>query len=396
MSKTWIITVRKEQVISMLMDDGQPVEIHCSSLAKEEVLFSLGDIYIGRVKKILPNIQAAFIEIAPGVEGYYSLEKNIDPIFTRSQSTKKICIGDELVVQIQKEAVKTKGMTLSSNLNFQGKYLLLTTGNNKIGVSTKIEKERRGELQAIVKTFASKNYGFVVRTNTRNATEKQLRDEAQLLVEKYIELSHIANKRTCYSCLQKASPSYVTDLRNVYQDDLSKIIVEDKNIYKQIEEYLRNYQPEDLEKLNLYEDMQLSLDKLYAVEKHLERALKEKVWLSSGAYLVIQPTEALTVIDVNTGKASGKKEAYLKYNLEAAKECARQIRLRNLSGIILIDFINLKEKEELEMLLTTLRKYLKEDPISTTLVDVTKLNLVEITRKKVRKPLAEYFGNKNS
>ena len=147
-----------------------------------------------------------------------------------------------------------------------------------------------------------------------------------------------------------------------------------------------------MEKLRLYEDKILPLHKLYGIEAHLDNALRERVWLKSGAYLVIQPTEALTVIDVNTGKCISKKkddEAYLKINLEAAKEAARQIRLRNLSGIILVDFINLSKEEYMDELLRVFRQELQKDPIATSLVDVTKLQLVEVTRKKVRKPLHE-------
>ena len=168
-------------------------------------------------------------------------------------------------------------------------------------------------------------------------------------------------------------------------------------LYKEVQSYLLEMQPEDIEKLRLYEDKLLPLHKLYSLENHLKNALHERVWLKSGAYLVIQPTEALTVIDVNTGKCISKKkdeQGYLRINLEAAKEVAKQIRLRNLSGIILVDFINLKEESSMEELLGFLQKELKKDPIVTTFVDVTKLQLVEITRKKIRKPLHETIGGK--
>jgi ribonuclease G len=187
----------------------------------------------------------------------------------------------------------------------------------------------------------------------------------------------------------------LTELRNIYQEGLTDIVIEDKVIYQEVKEFLAKEQPEDLDKLRLYEDKLLPLYKLYSVESLLANALKEYVWLKSGAYLVIQPTEALTVIDVNTGKCISKKkddEAYLKINIEAAKEAARQIRLRNLSGIILVDFINMDTKESMDVLLELFEKELKKDPIATTLVDVTKLQLVEVTRKKVRRPLHEVMS----
>ena len=164
-------------------------------------------------------------------------------------------------------------------------------------------------------------------------------------------------------------------------------------MYSEIKEYLETYQKEDLHKLKLYSDPMLPLIKLYGIETKLENALKEKVWLKSGGNLIIQPTEALTVIDVNTSKAvTGKKnveETFFKLNLEAAKEIAKQIRLRNLSGIIIVDFIDMKKEENKECLLNTLNEYLKQDPVKTMLIDMTALNLVEITRKKIRKPLYE-------
>ena len=166
----------------------------------------------------------------------------------------------------------------------------------------------------------------------------------------------------------------------------------DKDNDDEVKDYLQKEQPEDIEKLRLYYDKLLPLHKLYSIEKRLEDALKEYVWMKSGSYLVIQPTEALTVIDVNTGKNISKKkddETYLKINLEAAREAAKQIRLRNLSGIIIVDFINMNKKEYTEQLLSEFESLLKRDPIATTLVDMTKLQLVEVTRKKVRKPLHE-------
>ena len=198
----------------------------------------------------------------------------------------------------------------------------------------------------------------------------------------------------CYSCLNRAPKQYLNELKNINQDGLTDIVVEDMVIYEETKQYLEENQPEDLPKLRLYSDKLLPLHKLFCIEKQLENALKERVWMKSGAYLVIQPTEALTVIDVNTGKCIDKKHndrSYLKINIEAAKEAAKQIRLRNLTGIILVDFINMSSKEMTEELLDIFGKELRKDPVATTLVDMTKLQLVEVTRKKIRKPLHEAF-----
>lgn len=382
MTRKLVITTLDEQVITALLENDEVIELHVSE-RHETNTYRLGNIYIGKVKKIVKNINAAFIEIGKGMECYYDMAE---------KGAKPIRVGDEFVVQINKEAIKTKQPTVTRNLSLAGKYAVLTANDTRIGLSNKIEKEKREALQAVMKPFQSEKYGFIIRTNAKDCDVKELEAEAGRLIAEYEALQKNALSRVCFSCLKEGLKPYIAELRNIYQEGLTDIIVEDVEIYEQMQEFLQKEQPNDLEKLRLYEDKLLPLHKLYSIEKVLKDALKEKVWLKSGAYLVIEPTEALTVIDVNTGKCiKGKKndDAYLKINLEAAKEAAKQIRLRNLSGIILIDFINLDSAEKTEQLLNTFRTYLRKDPIQTLLIDVTKLQLVEVTRKKVRKPLYE-------
>ena len=247
----------------------------------------------------------------------------------------------------------------------------------------------------IAKEYESEQYGFILRTNAKDVEDSVLKIELEHLIREYENLVKTAKTRVCFSCLKKAPKQYLTELINIYQDGLTDIIVEDGELYDEVKEFLEKNQPEDLEMLRLYSDKLLPLHKLYSLEKHVENALKERVWMKSGAYLVIQPTEALTVIDVNTGKCIDKRKddkTYLKINLEAAKEAAKQMRLRNLTGIIIVDFINLTNKEMMSELLTYFEKELKKDPVATTLVDMTKLQLVEVTRKKIRKPFHEAYN----
>lgn len=391
MERKLIITNWNDHVLTSVLENGEIVEFHCSKEdEKNEAV--LGNIYVGKVKNIVPNIGAAFIEIAKGVECYYAVAENKNPIFTRKIGKKPLCIGDELLVQVSKEAVKTKVPTVSSNLNFTGKYAVLTTGDTRIGISTKLPKESREYFQSLAAFYQSDAYGFIIRTNAKEVSREIVQAELEQLIQEYEKLIRVANTRVCYSCIKKSPKQYLSELKNIYQDGLTEILIEDLDLYNETAEYLQSYQPEDVAKLHRYEDALLPLDKLYAIEKRLEDALKEKVWLKSGAYLVIQPTEALTVIDVNTGKCISKKKderTYLKINMEAAKEAAKQIRLRNLSGIILVDFINLDNKERMKELTDAFQRELRKDPISATFVDVTKLQLVEVTRKKVRKPLKE-------
>lgn len=394
MERKIIITKQDSYILTSVWEDGRIVEIHGEEEDTGEKQIQLGNIYIGRVKNIVHSIQAAFIEVQPGVECYYSIAENPSPIFTRKQGKKPLCIGDELVVQVSKEAVKTKIPTVSSQINFAGKYAVLTTGDTRIGVSKKIPQEQRENLKERIRMHQNSEYGIILRTNAMNAETSVLDEEVSRLIEEYHRLVKTAQTRVVFSCLKRAQRPYLSDLKNINQAGLSEILVEDPILYEEIAKYLHEYQPEDIGKLCLYQDSLLPLHKLYSIEKHLQDALKERVWMKSGAYLVIQPTEALTVIDVNTGKCVGKKKEdsfCYKINLEAAKESARQIRLRNLSGIIIIDFINLSDSELVDELLDAFRKELNKDSIATTLVGMTRLQLVELTRKKVRRPLHEVF-----
>ncbi len=393
MNRKLVITKLEDKIITALYENGESAELHCTKMQDASAV-ELGNIYIGKVKNIVGNISAAFIEIAKGVECYYSITENDAPIFTHKIGKKPISIGDELLVQVSKEAVKTKVPTVTSKLSFTGKYCVLTSGDTRIGASLKLEKEERERLIQVAKEYASEKYGLIMRTNAKGIPEDILRTEIEHLIDEYEKLVSAAQTRVCFSCLKKSPQGYLTDLKNVPQEGLAEVIVEDADIYEETKHYIETYQPEDLGKLRLYEDKLLPLHKLYNLEKQIEKALKERVWMKSGAYLVIQPTEALTVIDVNTGKCIDKKKddkAYLKINKEAAKEAAKQIRLRNLTGIILIDFINLSSKELTDELLDFFERELKKDPIATTLVDLTKLQLVEVTRKKIRKPFHEAF-----
>ena len=393
MNRKLVFTKLENRILTTVLENEEVVEIHCKKEEMDETV-SLGNIYVGRVKNIVANIKAAFIEIAPGIECYYALEENKAPIFTHKIGKKPLCIGDELVVQVSKEAVKTKVPTVTSKISFTGKYAVLTSGDTRIGASQKLQKEERERLTGIAKNYSSDAYGIIMRTNANDLPDEVLCAEIEKLVSQYQRLVEIAKLRVCFSCLNRAPKQYLNLLKNINQEGLSDIVVEDMDIYEELKQYLTDNQPEDLSKLRLYSDKLLPLHKLFSIEKHLENALKERVWMKSGAYLVIQPTEALTVIDVNTGKCIDKKHddrSYLKINIEAAKEAAKQIRLRNLTGIILIDFINMSSKEMTVELLNILDKELRRDPVATTLVDMTKLQLVEVTRKKIRKPLHEAF-----
>lgn len=393
MKRKILIEKTEGQIRTFFLENDEIVEIHCAPADEESAgRHLLGNIYVGKVKNIVPNIGAAFVEIESGVNCYYDMKDAEHAVFTHKIGKKPLCIGDELVVQISKEAVKTKAPTVTGNISFTGRYAVLTHGNTRIGVSSKIPKKVREEYKERLRQFQNDRFGIIVRTNAKDAPFQDVLDEISRLKAEYEKIMSAAPTRVCFSCLRSAPPSYISDLKNVYMEGMEEIIVGDPELYTRIQAFFATEIPEKEGLLRLYDDSAFPLGKLYSTQTAIEKALREKVWLRNGGYLVIQPTEALTVIDVNSGKSAGKgknEEGILKINLEAAREAARQIRLRNLSGIIIIDFINLESEENVGLLLKEFRMRLAGDPIQTTLVDITPLNLVEVTRKKVHRPLYE-------
>ncbi len=398
MDQKLVITKQENKIVSAFFEGMDMVQVTVNAAQGGGIL---GNIYLGKVKNIIKNINAAFVEIEGGRMCYYSMAENRYPIManrTTEDSGKSegspLKIGDELIVQVSREDVKTKAPVVTSNINLTGKYIALTHGKTTLGVSAKIEDEKeRRRLKDIVKRQELKGYGFIIRTNAAYMPEEVILRELQKLRETYENIRTFGIHQSRFDLLYSTPPNYICDIRDGYADHVDEFITDDQELYGHIRDYLERYQAEDIGKLRYYQEPSLSLANLYGIHEKLKDALKFLVWLKSGGTLVIQPTEALTVIDVNTGKAvAGKKkvqETFLKVNREAAKEIAKQLRLRNLSGIIIIDFIDMELKKDKELLMEELEGYFKLDPVKTTLVDMTALGLVEVTRKKVRKPLHE-------
>ena len=235
-------------------------------------------------------------------------------------------------------------------------------------------------------------YGLIARTNAAEASKEEFLHELNLLKKQYEKTALHGRNRTCYSLLYESESFYLAAVRDIYTRDLDEIVTDIPAIYEKISEYLSEFQPDKLQILNLYQDKLLPLYKLYSLESAIDEVRHEKIWLKSGGFLVIQQTEAFVSIDVNSGKYTAKKKAeetYRKINLEAATEIARQIRLRNLSGIILVDFINMQNPDHQDELFHVLQKHLRKDPIKCKAVDITPLHILEMTRQKVRRPLIE-------
>lgn len=386
-----IITRWERRLLTALFSDKEALEI-----GLEESRSILGNIYIGKVNNIIKNLNSAFVNFGEGQTGYYNLSDNPVSIFSDGHSG-KLKSGDEIVVQVAKEAVKTKEPVLTANLNFTGRYAVLTAAKNTIGFSSKIlDKGWKDALRPKLEALVTEQAGVIVRTNAYRH-EEALLQEVAVLLDTFRHVVETAQYRSCFSLLYEAEPEYLKSLQGCPEGTLTELVTDQKDVLYHLENYLALHNPGKTVKLRFYDDPMLSLTKLYSLETVLEQACQKRVWLKSGGYLIIEYTEAMTVIDVNTGKYSGRKskeEAIRLTNLEAASEIARQLRLRNVSGIIIVDFIDMKSESDRELLLSAMRDAVKRDPVKTTVVDMTPLNLVELTRKKAKKPLWEQLPRK--
>lgn len=399
MSRRFVITRVQiggsSPLVCAVFEDHRMLEVQC--IPEDAPPQILNNIYVARVSQVVKNIGAAFVEIDTGKKCFLPLSDVKQPVYVKRITDKQpLSQGDELLVQIVREAVKTKDPQVSTNLSLAGIYSVVTSGETQLGVSGKIDATKRGKLRELAGTVYDERFGVIVRTNAADIPESDmdvLTAEIRTLQEQLQTIVSCAPYRCRYSLLYEAPPEYIRILQNQPLEPLSEIVTDDPVIYEELRSFADRYPSLQLSaKLKLYEDEQLDLHKLYSIQVQLERALQKKIWLKSGANLLIEPTEAMTVIDVNSSKNVKKKlpgEQHLQVNLEAAAEIANQLRLRNISGIIIIDFIDMDSAEDKEQLLMAMRSFVRSDPVKTEVVDLTRLGLMELTRKKIRRPLLE-------
>ena len=397
----YVLQKKEEKVYSYLLDEGgHAVEIHADNPADGP---KLGDVYIGLVQNVARNINAAFVEILPGMNGYLPFDEIVEPIYTVKGPKEEIQAGDQLVVQISREAFGDKDVSLTTKITLRGRYAVLTSGGAGLGISRKIPEEDRIRLKDMV--MSSEEFediqkkigpcGIVLRTNASmllaaeegKETAQKILEELSLLEAQMLDLKLKSAYRSVHANLIKQPPRWLERIIHLSEREVEAVITDELGLYRQIIKTVEA-------NIRFYEDPQVTMEKLFSLKRELERATAKRVNLKSGADLIIESTEALHVIDVNSGRSKSsrtknKEESLLEVNLEAAREACRQIRLRNLSGIIVIDFINLKEASNSLRIIEELRQAARKDPVRTQVVDMTKLGLVEMTRQKIELPLAE-------
>lgn len=384
----------------------------------EESRSKIGAVYIGKVKNVAENIDACFVEIADREICFLPMKEAAAPLLLNRSFDGRILAGDELPVQVVKDAQKTKQASVTSRISFSNDYFAMELGTDRVNFSNKLDKMQRAFLTELLQKcgildekkgnrLAQKALlinltdipetitapvGMVVRTRAGELLDADLlAAQFRQLADAFVSLLHTAFHRSCFSCLKKAPEPFEYALKQIAaMDEFDELVTDDAQLYSQLADYAKVHLPGKT--VRLYADNALSLESLYSLRTRMKTALSERVWLKSGGYLIIQPTEALTAIDVNSGKYDvrrGSEETALKINLEAAEEIALQLRLRNLSGIIIVDFINMKTEASRQKLLHFLKTAVRKDRLRTIVVDMTPLGLVELTRKKESKPLHE-------
>lgn len=381
--------------------------VECHPLISNDS-FQIGNIYIGRVEKVVKNIQSAFIRLDEDHVGYLPLNDKPAMVLNRTlpKGLPSIAEGDKVLVQVEQEALKMKQARVTGNISLAGNYVALDLLTGMVGVSNKIRNaERVEELKTMVSSDMP--YGVIFRTACEQARNDAIWAELQHLSTQMDQIIHKAEYERNTGLIQGGKPEYLAIMEEYGWERIDEIQTDNKVIYEELyakknfvtstdassdqNQIPNNDSDVDQPRILYYED-EYPLYKLLSLETEITHLLDRRVWLKSGGFLVIEPTEAMVVIDVNTGKSIGKKrqeEHLLKVNEEAAVEIAKQLRLRNLSGIILVDFINMKQPESRDKLIRTLKSALYKDKVPSRFVDVTALELYEITRKKIRRPLHE-------
>lgn len=380
----------------------------------------VGDIYLGQVARVLPGIKAAFIDIGMKHDAFLHFsdigertkdfqsmldddeedEENNRPKGRGSSSNNVRMIngvpvlqkGEQILVQITKEPVKNKGVRVSSAISIPGRFCVLLPFDNKIGVSKKIGDYReRRRLRSIARGIIPKNYGLIIRTVARNQSEEALKDDLTNLMKNWEKIEEKAkNEKPPFLVYQDVSTTSSV-IRDLFTSDISKVYIDSKRVYREIKDYLSIVQPELINKIELFR-MDESIFEAFKIEEQIRLLFGRKVPMKSGGYLIIEHTEAMVVIDVNSGKYAASKEQELnslRTDLEAAREIARQLKLRDIGGLIVVDFIDLADDRNRKKVFDELRKEFRKDRAKVSVLHMSDFGLIEITRQRIRQNILQ-------
>jgi ribonuclease E len=359
----------------------------------------VGNVYLGRVQNVLPGMEAAFVDVGRGRNGVlYAGEVNYSPEDIEGPAPRIEQIlkpGQSVMVQVTKDPMGGKGARLTANLSLAGRYLVLAPNQSLSGISRRLSDEDRKKLKTILKRVKPAEHGVIVRTAAEGATEEAITIDLERLLRIWDDIQKRAKKTKAPAVLYEEPELTVRVVRDLFTDEeYRQLVTDSERVYDQVMEYVREVAPDLGEKVHLH------TGKLPAFEEHrvveqIHKALDRKVWLPSGGYLIIERTEAMTIVDVNTGKAVGKtnlEETVVNTNLEAAREVARQLRLRDIGGIIVIDFIDMLLEQNKKKVEDTMREALAADKTRSQVFEIGPLGLMQVTRKRVSSGLVESFS----
>ena len=419
MANELIINTRPHETRVALVENGMVVELHIERKTGQELM---GNIYRGRVVRVLPGMQAAFVDIGIDRTAFLYVSDvhkdflNVEQMWLQnslndgdnllSQNAEQIKPhhladiplniedllheGQDIMVQVSKEPIGNKGARLTSYISLPGRHLVLMPTVNHIGVSRRIEDpDERERLRNIVHDIRPNEYGFIVRTVSEGANRNKFKSEMDFMLKIWANIQEKMENSSNPKLLYKDLTVSLRSVRDLFTREVDRLIIDSQEEYENIMEFIETFAPRLKYSVELYEGMDPIFDS-YGIEMEISRALEPKIWLRSGGYIIIELTEALTSIDVNTGSYVGKRnleETILKTNLEAVKEIAYQLRLRNLGGLIVIDFIDMEKKANRDRVFMSLKESLSKDKAKTHILRMSELGLIEMTRKRTRENL---------
>jgi ribonuclease G len=410
MGREIVVNVEQYETRIAILEDGQLVELLMERSDRRRLV---GDIYKGTVSAVLPGMQAAFVDIGMEKSAFLHVsdmvEDESDENSSQGSNSSKskrdskgpniqdlVSKNQDILVQVTKEPIGTKGPRVSSQISLPGRYLVLMPGSIHVGISRKIDHDdERDRLRSIAEEFQRNGMGLIVRTVAEGAGARQLKSDAKYLLKLWDRISKKARRVKAPHLVHSEMDIVSVLVRDVFTSQVDSLVIDSKRDYKMVQSYLKSVAPKLKSDVVLYTDKKPVFD-AYGVESEIEKTLHRKVWLKKGGYITIDHAEAMVVIDVNTGRYTGKKdqeETIYRTNLMAAREVARQLRLRDIGGIIVIDFIDMEDESNKERVVAELRKNLAKDRARHRVYPVGDLGIVQMTRERVRPSLLYQFSD---
>ena len=423
MTKEIIINSSTTQTRVAITEEGNLVDFFVDYPENRRMV---GDMYLGRIARVLPGIRAAFVDIGMKHDAFLHFSdicettKQLQDMIgeddsdvddddddespqaqknnsqqnnrNRESNVPHLHKGQDIIVQITKEPVNNKGVRVTSSVSLPGRFCVLLPFDNKIGVSKRISdfKERR-RLRHIARSILPRNYGLIIRTVARNQTEESLKEDLSNLLKTWVEIETTVKSEEPPSLVYQDLSTTSSVIRDLFTPDISKVFIDSKKLYRQIKEYVQLVQPSLADKIELYKS-HLQIFDAFKIEEQIKILMGRRVSLPSGGYLIIEHTEAMVVIDVNSGRYAKSKEQELnslKTDLEASREIARQLRLRDIGGIIVIDFIDLEEDRNRKKIYDELKKEFRRDRAKVSVLPMSDFGLVQITRQRIRQNIMQ-------